>query len=502
MNSIRKIVIVGGGTAGWMTAAALAKVLVGDFSIRLVESDEIGTVGVGESTIPHLRQLNQSLELDEYDFVRRTQATFKLGIQFVDWGRLGDAYIHSFGLLGRDRALLPFHQYWLKAHLAGKVADIGPYCLNAVAALRGRFMRPPDLGPDSPLSGIAYAYQLDAGLYARYLREFAERRGVRRTEGRVREVVLRPEDGFIDAVVLASGERIAGELFIDCSGFRGLLIEQGLHAGFEDWSHWLPCDRALAVPCASSGPPTPYTRATAREAGWQWRIPLQHRVGNGYVYSSAHISDEAARDRLMGHLEGAALAEPKPLRFVAGMRKKAWVRNCVALGLAGGFMEPLESTSIHLVQSGITRLLSFFPDQGFDPVLIERYNQKSAVEWQHIRDFLILHYHATQRSDTDFWKDCRAMRIPDRLQAYIELFRRSGRFYREDEELFGQISWVQVMLGQGITPRAYHPLVDLISEAQLDEFLGNVRHVIGRCAEAMPLHEKFIAKHCAAGPPA
>lgn len=500
-HPVKHIVIVGGGTAGWMTAAALAKVVVGDFSIRLVESEDIGTVGVGESSIPPIRQLNRSLELDEDDFVRQTQATFKLGIHFESWGRCGDSYLHSFGVLGRDRALLPFHQYWLKAHLAGKVSDIGPYCLNTVAALRGKFMRPAALGPDSPLSTLTYAYQFDAGLYARYLRTFAERRGVRRTEGKVRQVVLRAEDGFIEAIVLESGERISGELFIDASGFRGLLIEQALHAGYESWSHWLPCDRALAVPCASKGPPTPYTRATAREAGWQWRIPLQHRIGNGYVYSSAHISDDAACDTLLEHLDGPALAEPWQLRFVTGRRRKAWVRNCVAIGLAAGFIEPLESTGIHLIQSAVTQLLSFFPDQGFDPVLIERFNQKSMVQWQHIRDFLILHYHATERSDTAFWNDCCRMSIPDTLRDYIELFRSSGRFYREDEELFAQTSWVQVLLGQRITPRSYHPLVDLISDAELDQFLGNIRHIIDRCAEAMPPHEQVIARCCVAPSP-
>ena len=377
---IRSVVVVGGGTAGWMSAAAIARVLGARCSIRLVESDEIGTIGVGEATIPQIRQFNQSLGFDEDDFVRKTQATFKLGIQFVDWGRLGDAYMHSFGFLGRERGLLPFHQYWLKAMLAGSGGDLGDYALNVVAALQGKFMRPAALGPDSPLSSIAYAYQLDAGLYARFLRAFAEKLGVRRTEGKVRDTVLRAEDGFIEAIVLESGERIAGELFIDCSGFRGLLIEQALHAGYEDWSHWLPCDRAVAVPCASSGPLTPYTRSTARGAGWQWRIPLQHRIGNGYVYSSHHISDDEAAATLLGHLDGEPLAEPRVLKFVTGRRRKIWDRNCVAVGLSSGFMEPLESTSIHLIQSTITRLLSFFPDTGFDPVLIERFNQKAEFE--------------------------------------------------------------------------------------------------------------------------
>jgi tryptophan halogenase len=494
---VKSIVIVGGGTAGWMTAAAMAKVLGRTHSIRLVESDEIGTVGVGEATIPQIRQFNQSLGFDEDDFVRQTQATFKLGIQFLNWGRLGDNYIHSFGVLGRARGLLPFHQYWIKALLKGAVNDIAPYCLNSVAALQGKFMRPPDLGPESPLSNIAYAFQFDAGLYARYLRQFAERLGVIRTEGKVRDTVLRGSDGFIEAIVLESGERIEGDLFIDCSGFRGLLIEQALRTGYEPWTHWLPCDRAVAVPCASAGVPTPYTRATAREAGWQWRIPLQHRIGNGYVYSSAHIRDAEAAETLLRNLDGKPLGEPRLLRFTTGRRKKTWNKNCVAIGLAAGFMEPLESTSIHLIQSAITLLLSFFPDQGFDQVLIDRFNQKCAFEWERVRDFLILHYHATERSDTDFWTYCRTMSVPPQLLEYMELFRSSGRFYRENEELFAQISWVQVLLGQRITPQGYHPLVDLLTDAELDEFLGNVKHVITRCADAMPPHEKFIERYCA-----
>lgn len=496
--AVRHIVIVGGGTAGWMTAAAMSKVLVGPFSIRLIESDEIGTVGVGEATIPQIRNFNQALGVDEDDFVRHTQGTFKLGIQFVDWSRIGDSYMHGFGILGRDRGILPFHQYWLRAHLRGGAPSIAPYCLNVVAALRGKFMRPPDLGSDSPLSSVAYAYHFDAGLYAQYLRRFAESRGVRRTEGKVKETRTRPADGFIEAVVLESGETVAGDLFIDCSGFRGLLIEQALKTGFEDWTHWLPCDRALAVPSAPTGPPTPYTRSTARAAGWQWRIPLQHRVGNGYVYSSAHVSDAEAAATLLGHLEGKALADPRPLKFSTGRRLKFWNKNCVAIGLSAGFLEPLESTSIHLIQSAITLLLSFFPDRSFDPVMIERFNQKAMFEWERIRDFLILHYHATERNDTLFWDYCRTMSVPDRLNEYLDLFRHSGRFYRENEELFTVTSWVQVMIGQRVTPKSYHPLADLLSETELNTFIGNIAHIIDRCAEAMPPHEKFIARYCAA----
>jgi tryptophan halogenase len=325
---------------------------------------------------------------------------------------------------------------------------------------------------------------------------------VLRTEGKVRETRLRASDGFIEAIVLESGETVSGDLFIDCSGFRGLLIEQALKTGYEDWTRWLPCDRALALGCEPTGPPTPYTRATARASGWQWRIPLQHRVGNGYVYSSAYISDDEAADTLLRNLDGKPLGSPRPLRFSTGRRLKFWNKNCVAIGLSAGFMEPLESTSIHLIQSAITLLLSFFPDQGFDPVAIDRFNQKAVFDWERVRDFLILHYHATERTDSPFWNHCRTMSVPDRLVEYMELFRHSGRFYRENEELFTQTSWVQVMLGQRITPKSYHPLADLLSDAELGNFIGNIAHIVERCAEAMPPHEKFIARYCAAEPSA
>jgi len=447
-SRIRNIVIVGGGTAGWMAAAAFAKVLGADYSIRLVESEEIGTVGVGEGTVPHLKLFNNLLGIDDVEFVKNTQGTFKLGVQFNDWGRLGDSYVHGFGTIGHDVGLLPFHQYWIKARRAGKAQDIGAYSLNTVAAPRGRFMpSASDAPPGSPLANVAYAYHFDAGRYARFLRGYAEQRGVRRTEGKVAQTVLHPDSGFVEAIVLESGERIEGELFIDCSGFRGLLIEQALHTGYLDFSHWLPCDRALAVACEKVGPPTPYTRASARPAGWQWRIPLQHRTGNGYVYSSAHTSDDEAAATLLGHLDGKPMGEPRLLRFTTGVRRQAWNRNVVALGLAGGFMEPLESTSIYMIQSGIARLLNLFPQRDFSPVLIDRYNTQSRFEYEHIRDFLILHYHATERDDTPFWNQCRTMSLPPELADNIRLFRDSGRFFRNGEEMFATPSWVQVMLG-------------------------------------------------------
>jgi len=434
---LKNIVIVGGGTAGWMAAAGLAKVLGPDYSIRLIESEEIGIVGVGEATVPHLKIFNNILEIDEIEFVKKVQGTFKLGIQFNDWCRLGDSYIHGFGSIGHDSGWLPFHQYWIKAFQGGRAGDIGAYSLNSAAAAVGKFMASAtDVPATSPLANIAYAYHFDAGLYARYLRGYAEARGVRRSEGKIVDTVLRPEDGYIDVVVLESGEKVSGDLFIDCSGFRGLLIEQALHTGYEDWTHWLPCDRAMAVPCENVGPPTPYTRSTARAAGWQWRIPLQHRTGNGYVYSSKYISDDEAAATLLKNLDGRALADPRPLRFTTGMRKKFWNKNVIAIGLAGGFMEPLESTSIYLIQSGILRLINLLPERDLSQVLMDRYNAQARFEFERIRDFLILHYHATERSDTAFWNYCRTMSIPPQLEHVIGLFRDSGRFYRDAREQY------------------------------------------------------------------
>ena len=496
---IRKIVIVGGGTAGWMAAAAFSKVLGAGYDIRLIESEEIGTVGVGEATVPHLKLFNNLLEIDEIEFVKQVQGTFKLGIQFNDWGRLGDSYIHGFGSIGHDVSLLPFHQFWIKARQRGFAADIGDYSLNTLAAPRGKFMASAtDVPANSPLANIAYAYHFDAGLYARYLRGYAEQRGVRRTEGKIRQTTLRATDGFVESVTLESGECVAGELFVDCSGFRGLLIEQALHTGYDDFTHWLPCDRALAVPCESVGPPTPYTRSTARAAGWQWRIPLQNRTGNGYVYASTHLSDDEAAATLLQNLDGPALAEPRLLRFTTGMRRKVWNKNVVALGLASGFLEPLESTSIYMIQSGIARLLNLFPQADFSAVVSERYNAQAVFEYERIRDFLILHYHATARDDSAFWRQCRAMSIPPQLRDNIALFRDSGRFFRDAEEMFATVSWVQVMLGQGIAPRGYHPLVDQMPEHDLRRFIDGVGKVVASCVDSMPMHQVFIDRYCVA----
>jgi tryptophan halogenase len=495
-GGVRDVVIVGGGTAGWMAAAALARFLAPGTSISLVESDEIGTVGVGEATIPQIRLFNGGLGIDEDDFLRATNGTFKLGIEFVDWVRPGHRYLHAFGTIGRPLGLIPFHHYWLRHRAAGGKQPLWAFSASAEAARLGRFGRPAER-PEGLPSGIAYAFHFDASLYAAYLRRYAEARGVRRTEGKVVDVALRGEDGFIEAVMLDSGERVAGDLFIDCSGFRGLLIEQALETGYDDWSRWLPCDRALAIPCASAPDLTPYTRSTARDAGWQWRIPLQHRTGNGYVYCSGHVKDEEAAAVLLANLDGEALADPRPLRFVAGRRRKAWNRNCVALGLAGGFMEPLESTSIHLVQSGIARLLQLFPARQVERAEIEEYNRQTDFEWESIRDFIVFHYKANGR-EGEFWRACREMEIPDTLARKIELFRAAGRIFREHEELFTEVGWLQVMTGQGIVPEARHPIADQLSRAQLDEFLELSRKHVAHVASGLPPHADFIARNCAA----
>ena len=502
MNQAGKldVVIVGGGTSGWMTAAALAQVLRGKYDITLVESDEIGTIGVGEATIPMIALFNTMLGIDENEFMRETQASFKLGIEFVNWGRLGDRYMHGFGPLGQENWTVDFHQYWLKQYLAGKAPELEKFSINNAACAHNKFMRPRMDMPKSPLSQLRYAFHFDATLYARYLRKYSEQRGVRRVEGRITSVQQREADGHVSAIALQSGELVEGDLFIDCSGFRGLLIEGALKTGFEDWSHWLPCDRAVAVPCASAPELLPYTRATARQAGWQWRIPLQHRIGNGHVFASRFMSEDEATATLMGSLDGAPMAEPRALRFQTGRRKKCWNKNVVSIGLASGFVEPLESTSIHLVQMAIAHLLTYFPSNGFDEAVTQQFNRMMQLEYEWVRDFIILHYKATERTDTAFWNHCREMEIPRSLQDRIDLFKADGRVFRDGEELFSKPSWIQVLHGQRVRPAAYHPLTDLLSEQEIAVYLDEVAGVIGACVDVMPTHARFIADHCAAGP--
>ena len=496
---VNDIVIVGGGTAGWMAAAAFASVTHGRCRIRVVESDEIATIGVGEATIPPIKLFNQALKIDEDEFLRATQGTFKLGIEFVNWRRIGESYVHGFGTIGQDFGPVGCHHYWIKQQLLGARSDLGDYSINTAAAKQSRYMRSrPDMA-GSPLADIANAFHFDAGLYAQFLRQRAEQRGVVRTEGRIVEVVLREPDGGIGSLLLASGERIEGDFFVDCSGIRALLIGGALKEPYEDWSHWLPCDRALAVPCASVEPLLPYTRATAHSAGWQWRIPLQHRIGNGHVYSSRFMSQDEATAILMGNLDGEALGEPRHIPFIPGRRRRTWVKNCVAVGLSSGFFEPIESTNIHLIQTAVQRVIALFPGPVTDQAVIDEYNEQTQFEYERIRDFIILHYKATDRVDSPFWQHCRDMSIPDTLQHRIDLFRGTGRAFRKGMELFGEASWVQVMVGQGIEPRAYHPLVDALSIDELDRYLDNVRTVIGKCVKVMPAHAQFIAEHCAAG---
>lgn len=500
---VRSIAIIGGGTAGWMCAAAISKSFERKIDVVLVESEEIGAIGVGEATVPHLSAFNALLGIPEADFVREVQGTFKLGIQFNDWGRIGDTYIHGFGTIGRDLGLMPFHQYWLKAREQGKAGDIGDYSLNTVAAPIGRFMTAPSDAPrNSPLAEIAHAYHFDAGRYARYLRRLAEAQGARRIEGKVVTVQQSGGSGFVESMTLESGQTIAADLFLDCSGFRSLLLGGTLGVAFDDWAHWLPCDRALVVPCEKVGPATPYTRATAHKFGWQFRIPVQHRTGNGHIYSSQFGSDDEAAQILMGTLDGAALGDPKMLKFRTGMRKKFWDKNVIAIGLAGGFIEPLESTAIYLIQQGINRLMQLFPTAGCDPALQRVYNDESTFEYERIRDFVILHFHATQREDSDFWNYVRTMSIPDTLKRHIDVFAANGQFIRNGNELFGLTSWVQVMLGQGITPRTYHPAVDWVAEPDMLRLVDHVQKVIESNVELMPMHEDFIARCCAAPQPA
>jgi len=502
-HSIEEVVIVGGGTAGWMAAAALSRYLNNGYTIvTLIESEEIGTIGVGEATIPPLINFNAMLGFNENDFVRATQATFKLGIEFVNWGRVGQRYFHPFGEVGHDLQGVNFHQLYLRERERRPLPDISAWSMSRVAAENGKFARP-GLQAQFPFNGLRYAFHLDANLYARFLRSFAQAGGVKRIEGKIVDVKLRSEDGFVESVQLADGRTIKGELFIDCSGFRGLLIEQALEAGYEDWTKWLPCDRAVAAACSYKGNPDPFTRATAHQSGWQWRIPLQHRMGNGHVYCSAFISDDEAEQVLVSNLEGELQGDPRRLAFTTGRRKLAWSRNVVSLGLSSGFVEPLESTSIHLVQAGIARLIAMFPDRRFNPLERDEYNRQMQRQFEWVRDFVILHYKAMQRDDSEFWKQCGAMEIPDSLAEKIAQFQNKGRiFFAEGVELFPKQSWIAVMLGQNIAPDDYEPVVDGLDEDKVSHALEQMRKAMLDTANRLPLHGEFIRQCCAAAAPA
>lgn len=491
-DPISKIVICGGGSAGWMAAAAIANAVQGGCAIELIESEEIGTVGVGEATIPFIRKYNRELGIDEATFIRETQGSFKLGIEFVNWTNDNHRYFHPFGTYGAEFDRVPLWQHWRKAHGAGQAEELEEYSMCWGAAKRGKFTHPM-ADRRNIQSTYDYAYHFDATLYAKFLRKYSEARGVTRTEGRIGMVNLNPETGFIESVLLEDGQTVSGDFFIDCTGFRGVLIEQMLKTGYEDWSDWLPCDRAVAVPCEMGGEGLiPYTRATARKGGWQWRIPLQHRIGNGHVYASRFVSDGEAADTLLANLDGKPLADPRQLKFTTGRRKRFWNRNCLAIGLSAGFMEPLESTSLHLIHMGILRFLALWPNRDASPLSADEYNRLTGEEYAWVRDFLILHYHANERTDGELWRYVREMDIPDNLAWKLEQFRENGRLVSPGNELFTNPSWLAVLIGQGVMPKRYDTLADLRGTDGA-KYLKGIKQAIDQAGEAMPTHADFVA---------
>jgi len=489
-NSVNKVVIVGGGTAGWMSASLLKKMLGALVEIELVESEAVGTVGVGEATIPPIKLVNSVLGLDEAEFLRETNATIKLAIKFENWRVQGESYFHSFGVPGKNMAFCPFHHFWIRANKLGMKSSLWEYDLNYLCAMENKFSI---VASKDPILDIPYAYHFDASLYAAYLRKYSEARGVTRTEGFIENAILNVDTGYVESLILQNGTIVKGDLFIDCSGLRALLIQQKLGTGFEDWGHWLPCDRAMAVPSNRLAETLPYTRSIAHSAGWQWRIPLQHRNGNGLVYSSNHYSDDEAANILLSNLDSEQLADPKIIPFRTGRRLKQWNRNVVAVGLSSGFLEPLESTSIHLIQSAIVRLIKHFPHSGIKKECVDEFNRQSKIEFEQIRDFIILHYHVNERNDSDFWRDMRNMDVPETLKRKIELFKSSGLLFREQDDLFLEWSWLQVLHGQGIMPKDYHPLANAISDNQLLEMLSNIKKIKQSPLSKMPSHDEFIA---------
>lgn len=492
-----RVVIIGGGTSGWMTAAALARLLPGRCSLHLIESEAIGVIGVGEATLPHIRGFVEKLGIREADFMAWTRGTFKLGIEFRDWGKIGDSYVHPFGTFGRGKGEVDFHHYWTRLRRAGvAVPPLEEFSYACMLARANRFDLPAS-DPDRLASTYGYAYQFDALLFAPYLRRIAEGLGARRTEGKVVEVLRDGQRGDIAAVRLDSGQVIEGDLFVDCSGFRSLLLGEALEEPFEDWNHWLPADRAVAMPCRTETLVTPYTSAIAMPAGWRWRIPLQHRTGNGYVYASAFTADDDAARALAGAVEGAPLADPRQLRFRAGRRRRSWAHNCVAIGLASGFLEPLESTSIYLVQQAITALIELFPDSTDCAIERDEFNRLIDLEYDRIRDFLILHYHATTRTDTAFWNYVRTMAVPDSLAEKIELFRRAGRVVKYREGVFLDASWIAVYVGQGIEPEGYDPRADLPDATTLTRGMQALHGEIAATVAQVPEHLRYIDRYCA-----
>lgn len=493
-DAIKRIVIVGGGTAGWMTAAACAKKFGQAMEVVLVESESIGTVGVGESTIPSIRDFNRFLGIDENVFVAETKATFKLGIAFKNWGYLGSDYIHPFGPLGHDINGTEFHHFWLRMQQEGVQVPLDEYSVAATAARAGKFQHPSS-DSENLLSNYSYAFHFDAALYAKYLRQYSEARGVLRYEGILVETNQDPITGFIKSVCMDSGLVIEGDVFIDCTGFKGLLIDKVLGAEFEDWSHWLACDRAVAVPCASGGEAlTPYTISTAHSAGWQWRIPLQHRTGNGHVYASEYMSDDEAIAILLGNLDGEPLADPKPFRFQAGKRKQNWRKNCVAIGLASGFLEPLESTSIYLIQMGIQKFLELFPDKNFCEANTREFNRQLDAEYVRIRDFIIMHYKETQREDSPFWRRCKNMTAPVELEHRQKLFGSTGHVDREQYGVYES-----VCIGQGLIPTNYDFKIARFSSQDIEKYLQKIRTDICAVVSTMPSARQTIDAMIAAG---
>lgn len=495
-TAIKSIAIVGGGTAGWIAAASSVKLLPENVEITLIESEDIGTVGVGEATIPQIRHLNGILGIDENDFIAKTYGTFKLGIEFSDWGHIGERYLHAFGSVGIDLALLSFYHYWLKANQKGEADNFWAYSLNNESAYANKFDRIDRVGQTS-LSGLVYAFHFDASAYAAYLRNYSEQKGVRRVEGKIVETLTDNESGYISGLNLADGSTVSADLYIDCSGFRGLLIEDCLGVPYENWQKWLPCNRAIAVGCKRTEPLIPYTKARAHKAGWQWRIPLQHRTGNGHVYCDNFISTEEATQTLLSNIDAEALGDPLQLKFTTGCRQKFWHKNVVAIGLSSGFLEPLESTSIHLIQSNVSRLLELLPAQMITPEIRSEYNKVVRNEFIYVRDFLILHYHLTRRNDSEFWRYCANMDVPDSLKEKMALFKSSGMIRPESQNLFLESNWVQVLLGQGMLPDAHHIMANRLRDSQLSEFLSNTKRVIHKTIRNLPAHSTFIERNCA-----